>query len=276
MFCFFFLKEMYGFYNKVLQKLNYQNLHQLLVNYNKNILPIEGFDFYTVDFKKSFSAITALYERNQILSILKKYPSVLVRNIKKDLQKVRNFHDINSFLDQVEYMNANLTMFYGRDESIIKKIEPKIYSSKNNTIDKINNFFDDYINNTENFSLSEYELNILLDEKGNDIHLKYENTYGKIIEAHSQEAIARIGCNSMWCFSSKGAYHDFYNFSTNDMVYVIFDKRDNSLYVLTGFIEKSNNKDWETNLYDIYNRPVSYQILKELFGRNYRKYFTFE
>lgn len=57
----------------------------------------------------------------------------------------------------------------------------------------------------------------------------YDNNSILIVRIESPEAIKDIGCNSLWCFTYGNEYENslrnWYNYSTNGIVYVIFNFR---------------------------------------------------
>lgn len=290
---FYFTMKNYEFsQTKLINKLKL--LHFDVLEYNKNVFPIVGYDIYNAS--NIYSLVTALGLRRDIIKEMKKLPSFGIRNLKNDIRKERSVSELDTYLNNLNYFMNNYSYLSNRDEDIQIKILRKMF--KNNTsLKDLINFVEDKENLIGGVKFSKKGVKELSETE--DFEIIYEKGDVMIIRVDSPDGIKAIGCNSLWCFTyGKGfnqAYKYWNTYSYNDMVYVLADFRNNinfadSMYVvIKPFIDDDGdlivydegNED-DVPLFDLTNEPsyYPYHVLQRLFGDNYediiRNYINFE
>ena len=268
------------------EKLNeLKSLYQNLKNYNKNLFPIKGMDIFNPD--NILEIIHSFLNREKIIKIFKRLPSIALRNMKEDVKKERTASELLSYFKDLEYFFANYSQIFNRDENMQKTIYQKIFKS-NTTLEDIMQFVDDkesFLGGAE-FKKDDIK-KMALDE---EFEVIYEQGNAMIIRVDSPDGIKAIGCNSLWCFTYGNGFDNAYRmwseYSYNDQVYVIVDFREESdssdfMHVLIkpltdedGELQKytEENED-EIPLYNMANQNYlnPYYVLKSLFGNNYEK-----
>jgi len=274
-----------------------KELYNDVTTYNKNVYPITDFDVYN---NQNNYLLNALEYRRKIINKIKKLPSIAIRNLKNDIRVPRNHSELSKYLHDLEYFMGYYSLLYNRDEKTQLKVAGKMFKG-NITLDDLMNFVDDkesFIGGVE-FTRD----NIIELSQTEDIEIIYEQGNIMIVRVESPEAIKAVGCNSLWCFTYgsgfENAYKQWYNYSHNDIVYVIidFNQESNSsefMHVLIKPLINDNGRfikyDDEDNgdgeetypIFDMandnYRNP--YILLNNLFGDNYKqiikKYLNFE
>jgi hypothetical protein len=122
-----------------------------------------------------------------------------------------------------------------------------------------------------------------------DIEIIYEVGDIMIVRVESPYAIKALGCNSLWCFTYgsgfDAAYHNWNNYSHNDMVYVIINFKEKSdsedfMHVMISplindngrFIKFNEDNEDKHPIFNMSNENFwnPYDILKSLFGEKYK------
>lgn len=260
-------------------KVELKDLYYQLVNYNKNVFPIKKFNIEKIVDNLYFS----LKERKKILDIIKDFPSVAIRNLKNDIRLERDFGELSDYLKKLEYLYSQLAYLNNRTDNIKYKILKKLFKSNRN-IDDLINFVEEKENLLGGEELTKEHIITIINEYKLKIIFEKDNIM--VIEVDSADAIKKIGCNSLWCFTYGDGYNvDWENYSTNNIVYVIINfslKSDNEdfMYVLLKPLEKKYNvDDYDSPLYNMANQQMDspLMVLKYIFGKiNFRKFFTFK
>ncbi len=209
-----------------LQKL--RPLYNQLKEYNKNVFPIQGFNINGVENVNDL--IRALTQREKILNIFNKWPSIAKRNMKNDIRRERDSQKMNHYRDMIESADGYLSQLDNRNEEARRNILAKIFTS-NTTLDNVMDFLYDKESLLGGVDLTRKQVGqILKQDKENydDLKVKYNKGDIMIIEVSGPEGIKLIGCNSLWCFTynRKGGatnWNDWNNNSTNGYCYIIID-----------------------------------------------------
>jgi hypothetical protein len=209
-----------------LQKL--RPIYNQLKDYNKNVFPIKGFNINGVENMDDF--LWALRQRQLILNIFTKWPSIAKRNMKNDIRRERDGSEMNHYRDSLEHADSYISLLNNRNENARRKIEAKIFTN-NTTLDNVVDFLYDKESLLGGTDLTRKQIGqILKDDKenANELRVKYNKGNIMIIEVSGPEGIKEIGCNSLWCFTynkSGGGLNwtDWFKNSTNDLCYIIID-----------------------------------------------------
>lgn len=201
-----------------------QALHQDLVNYNKNVFPIKGFNINGVE--NIYYFMTALKQRRLILKMFAELPSIASRNMKADIRTERTYPELQKYRSDLEYFMAYYSQLSNRDEAARAKIEGKMF--KNGvTLDQLLDFAQEKENLVGGTKFTKKKVKEIVQEGGYDLEIVYEKGDVMIIEVSGPDGIKKIGCNSLWCFTYGSGFNDAWrqwnNYSTNGLVYVIID-----------------------------------------------------
>jgi hypothetical protein len=264
-----------------------------VVNYNKNVFPIKGYDVYNLS---DNNIVTALESRRKIINIINNLPSIAKRNLKNDIHQERNNRELSKYLNDIEYFMAYYSLLSNREEQYQTKILKKMFKS-DTTLEELLRFIEEKENLIGGKDFTKDDI-IELAEDG-DMEIIYDLNNIMIVRVDSPFAIKKIGCNSLWCFTYgsgfDSAYREWNNFSYNDTVYVLIDLREKPdsesfMHVLIRPLINENgklinfNEDNEDQqpLYNMSNDNFAspYYTLNYLFGAKYKKiikdYLNFE
>jgi hypothetical protein len=203
-------------------------IYNQLKEYNKNVFPIRGFNINGVEKMDDF--LWALKQREKILNIFTKWPSIAKRNMKDDIRRERDGSEMNHYRDSLEHADSYISLLNNRNEEARRKIEAKIFTN-NTTLDNVVDFLYDKESLLGGTDLTRKQIGqILKDDKenANELRVKYNKGNIMIIEVSGPEGIKEIGCNSLWCFTYNKSgdglnWTDWFKNSTNDLCYIIID-----------------------------------------------------
>jgi hypothetical protein len=270
--------------------INYlKDIHNSLVNYNKNVLPIENFDLYK---SKGDELFSLFIERIKCLKKLNKLPKVAIRNLKNDIRLERDYNDFRTLLNDIEYITTHLSLLNNRDNSAKNKIYNKLFKS-DITFSRLTQIIDDKKKLIGGNKLTLKAIKEIIDSD-DDLQIKYFKNKVMVVEVGSPYAIKKIGCNSLWCFTYDNSnfnhlWKQWHDYSTNEICYVIIDFKQSSdsldfMHVLVSPLESEetyNTDDFDahTPLYSMDNENIynPYGVLYDLVGKdNIDKIFTFD
>lgn len=268
-------------------RINVRKFYNQLMNYNKNVFPID-FEQDTYGVIKSFEM------RDRLLKHFENLPSIAKRNLKSDIREVRNYSTIKAYLDRFNYFMAHYSLLSNRSEEVKRNFDKKLFRN-NTTLDDLEKFVDDkeeFIGGTELTKSKIIEM-----EGEEDFDIVYQKDNVMILEVWSVEGIKAIGCNSLWCFTyGYNNWRDWNAYSYNDRVYIIVDldaKTDDRnfmhvlikpLYIVDEDEEYENAENGNSQddvLFDMANDPDDRPnaLLKSILGDNYaeivKKYMNF-
>ena len=262
---------------------NLRPLYDDIINYNKNVFPIVGYDINNPT--NVLDMIYGLQKRRKVIGLIKKLPSFATRNMREDIRKERTNNELGEYLNNLDYLMSHYTLLSNRDEKIQGKILRKMFKS-NTTLKELMRFVNDKSNFIGGVEFTKEDVKKLSYEE--DFEIIYEQGDIMIVRVDSPNGIKAIGCNSLWCFTYgsgfDAAYRQWNNYSHNDTVYVIIDfsKESDSedfMYVLIkpltdgdgNLISYDEDNEDEHPLYNMSNENYSnpYYILEGLFGEEY-------
>lgn len=201
-----------------------RQFHNQLKEYNTNIFPVKGFNINGV--KDIWDLITALKQRAKILEDFKKLPSIAIRNMKSDIRQPRNSSDMNAYRDSLEHFLAYYSQLGNRAPKFRKAIENKMFRA-GVTLNDLLNFVEEKENLVGGKNFTKNIIKRLAKENDYDMDVVYDHGNVMVVDIQSPDAIKKIGCNSLWCFTYgqefRLASNNWNNYSTNDHVYVIIN-----------------------------------------------------
>jgi hypothetical protein len=201
----------------------WQDAYTQLLNYHKNIFPIEGFSFDSLlpSVNKKI-----LSDRAKLIKTISEWPKFSLRNLREDIRKPRQ--SFATVLDIVEYIDNHLRFLENRPEEQKMIILKKIFSSERPTFEDVLV----YVEEKENliagtFKLSKDDLAKIIERNSYDLKIVYDKKNIVIVDVTGQSGMKALGCNSLWCFSygseyDKGGEH-FDHYSFNGHVYTIIN-----------------------------------------------------
>lgn len=284
-------KEHYESENDILKLEDLKKVksyYEQLKNYNKNVFPIKNLDLNNT--KDIWDLIKSLDNRNKIIEIFKKFPSIAVRNLKNEIRIPRDSKEFLNLKNDLEYIKSHLSFMSNKKEEVRNKIMQKIFKS-NTSIKDILDFVEEKENLIGGEKITKKQVRDIVN---NNYHYELEIVYDKgnimIIDVTGVHGIKDIGCNSLWCFTYgsgfENAYRQWNNYSTNDHVYVIIDFSQNPddkdfMYVLIKPLldEYNEDDDEEIGLFDLTNEKVynPNSVIDSLIGlENAKKIFKFD
>ena len=263
--------------NKYWKEIN--GFYEQLKNYNKYLFPIKDLNMmgYSSD-TNLYDIINALKYRNKNIELINKLPSIAKRNLKSEIRTERNGRGMHDYFNDLEYFTSLYSYLNNRNESLKDKVNKKMFKS-NITIKDLISFAEDKENLLTGEDFTKEMLEELVEEDY-DMDIIYNENNIMLIKVESPNAIKKIGCNSLWCFTYGEGFNQAYatwsKYSYNDIVYVLvdFDEDSNSetfMHVIIKPIEFDDLEDEEINDDKIFNmandmvyNPLS--VLKNTIG----------
>jgi len=270
-------------------------IYEAVKIYDKNVFPIVNYngDLNQINIKNIAQLVDAFRFRYEIIKEIKQLPSIAIRNLKNDIRKPRESRELGEYLRLLGYFMGQFSLLNNKNDAMKEKIYKKMF--KNNiTLEELIDFADEKENMVSDVKVTKNEI-INLANNHNDMTLVYKTNDVLVVRVESPQGIKDIGCNSLWCFTYGSgfdqAWRQWNNYSTNDIVYVIFDFREKQdsqefMHVVIKPIdyETQNSEDSDMDVNDekifnmvndaIYN-PIGY--LNHVMGlNNAKKIITFE
>jgi hypothetical protein len=212
---YFHYKDNWGFYNV---KKNLYYIHRCILNYNKNVFPIKGFNIYNPSGESLYNIIS---DRQKNIDNLKNLPSIAIRNLRSDIRKERDVSEMNRYDDLFRYFLTNISYLDNRDEKTKNKILQKMYKS-NVTMEDLARFTDEKENLIGGGDFDRKKIEEIIEQSDGDIIPIYDKNNVLVLEVLTADAIKLIGCNSLWCFTyGINNYQTWNNYSQYGFVYVI-------------------------------------------------------
>lgn len=278
--------------NELIKRLKL--LYDDILNYNKNVYPIIGYD--VINPSNISEIVYGLEKRRKIIDEIKKLPSIATRNLKDDIRKERTSSELDKYLGDLVYFMTHYSLLSNRDKDTQIKILRKMFKG-DTTLEQLMRFVDEKENFIGGVEFTRDDIKKLSESE--DFEIIYEQGNVMIVRVDSPDGIKAIGCNSLWCFTYGSGFDNAYRlwnyYSYNDMVYVLVDFSEKSdsemfMYVLIkpltdedgNLIEYDEDNEDEHPIYNMSNENFNnpYSILKHLFGSNYIKivneYLNFE
>lgn len=249
------------------KKLNQNELqvleesYELLKKYNKNVLPIHDL------FAKEHNAHPLekwqdLRTREAIISRLRKFPSILLRNLKNEIRKERQHWEFETLFQTVKEVQGALELLEKVKPEKKEIIYKKIFSSKNDTFDAIKKRLEDttlsYLSQDEDLPDMVGKVN----DMGDEAEILYSQNNVLVVEIKSSEAMKYLGCSSQWCFASESGNYYWVEYAEENRFPII----------VYNFNEEPSDPERMVvvlpagDVYTMYNEPMKdgYEYLQEL------------
>lgn len=216
-----------------------KEFYENLKNYNKVIFPVAGnLEDYNAQKNERAFHILELYsmlkERKKAVEEWNKLPSIGKRNLQAISKQTYNneyyFSDIAKKLRDLNYYVERMPGPSKWDDEETAKRKTDKHNMMLNKIFASTNSLDQMVKNAEQFAMA---FNLGVDEMGKDEiidNLQYieaqvvQNTKDiLVIRADDQEAMSKLGCTSLWCFSRPGAEGDWNTYAPLGYAYVIYN-----------------------------------------------------
>lgn len=246
-----------GFWSIYLR--NFKDIHEQIKTYNKNYFPIEGYDILNTNKNLTYGLFM---NRGEIITLMKKLPSVAIRNLQRDIRKPRTQAQFQKYKEDLEYFMDFFTMMSNRSEKDLKMIYNKLFKSDTTLSDMIQ-FAEDKANLIGGVKITKKYILSLIKEHGG-LELVYNEKNIMVIKVTDSESMKAIGCNSVWCFTY-GSPRIYTNNSYDNICYVIVDLNKNSddsgfMKVLVRPIDFETPTDDEEleELFDMSNNQIVY------------------
>ena len=147
----------------------------------------------------------------------------LACNIRDELREEHSAASMEQYKELLHRFLAFFSLLDNRTEEQKQRVYQKLFSSNNRTVEQWLDFMEEFQNYAEPFS-DISELDAIIATLGDEVSVVQDNEKVKVLAAYTLEAIQALGCNSTWCFSYPKSANHWYKYTTNDMVYYIFDK----------------------------------------------------
>lgn len=271
---------------------NLEDIYDMLWEYNKNTFPISGFDDVNKvvdvsskeirDTDELDRIITGLKYRRELVKAFRSLPSIARRNLKEETRTPMTGWEMKMFNDRLGYLIAHIEYLSNRPEHIREKFYRKLFK-KGQTLDEMIDMVEDKTTLIGGEYLTQGGIRQKCGVHG-DLDLIYDQNKIMVIRVNGLDGILEIGKNSLWCFTYGRSHQDWDTFSTNGIVYVIFDFNLNKddgehMMVLVKPMEESDSDNGEFALYDMVNDGMEtpkFYLRRMLKGEDLEKIFSFE
>ena len=198
-------------------------IYDELKNYDKNIFPIEGFEPANTN-EHPLEIWAAIRNRGEIKNLFSKIPSKYLRNLKNEVRKPIPIRLYDYYLKNESSKIRNfLKKLESLSEEKQEKILNKVFSSKNNSFEKLIN----HIENTEVLFLSheeaEEEIRNSVRELEGEAKILYDNNNILVVNVLSSDAMKVLGCGSLWCFTTEYGTDHWENYANNSHVNLVYN-----------------------------------------------------
>ncbi|MFW5847546.1 MAG: GNAT family N-acetyltransferase [bacterium] len=237
-------------------KRTLQELHQELLNYDKNVFPIKDFDLQNNKIHP-IDLYSALGARKYIKSVLKKIPSVYLRNLRDDIRKPRTQEELNYGLKStIEEISRSLKLIEKLSEEKQEKIFKKIFSSKHENFEQIA----DQLEKTEilflshNDAIEELRDKIEYEAESDEAELLYDDGDIVVVNVKSSDAMKSLGCGSQWCFATEYGTDHWANYADNSHVNIVYNFNEEPDSPLRMVVVLPHG-----DVYNMYNEHMGYE-----------------
>jgi hypothetical protein len=225
--------------NGIMGELTEKVLNEIIKNireYDNNVFPIKGF---SSEMEMDNTTVETLNLRSNVISSFKSFPSIASRNTKGDIRKPRDLSQMHSLRRLLEYISGQLTQLDNRTGPIRDKMLRKVFSSDHKTFEQISDFLDEKEEIIGDVDIKKSDILDLAKKERVDVVYNKNNVV--ILEITSPQEMRKFGCLGLWCFTygdpnSDSAYKQFSSYSTNDIVYLIYNFNVNSSYPEFGHV----------------------------------------
>jgi len=195
-----------------------------LRNYNKNVIPIEGKE----NLEYGIELATGLKYRKEIIDFLKKIPSVYLRNLKEDIRKPRTPDELNygplrnNYIPTIKHQLNNIERLSSEKQG---KIFKKIFSSKNDTFEKVAEQIDklDILFLDHEGGVKELRDKINYEVEHDEARKLYDDGEIIVVSVKSSDAMKNLGCGTQWCFATEIGTGEWEEYSQNKNVNIVYN-----------------------------------------------------
>ncbi len=204
-----------------------KDFHEYLTKYNKQVMPLP-FELIQYGFDKpNEQFIATLYSslkfRQQGADAMQKIPSVLLRNVRKEINTPHtNEYGYKIISDKLIDLANIIKHLPKKNEERYNQLIQKIGNSKNN-LDKMIEVGHHFLNafNENSGEIDPSEIIEKLDYLNAELVQDSRNIL--VIKINDNEAMENIGCMSTWCFARPNSEGWWDQYAQYGFVYVIFD-----------------------------------------------------
>lgn len=204
---------------------NVKEFHRWVSTYDKNVYPLKHFTINPKNAEQVWEMYSALKQRNYILGMFAKFPSVAKRNMKEDVRQPRTYVELQQYRSRMEYFDNFFAMVANRPPALRQNIYNKVFKA-GSTIESLIDFMEEKDNLVGGGRLNQQDVLKMIDGSP-DLRMIYRKGNYMVVEVSDGEGIKEIGCNSLWCFTygegMRAAIHNWDRYSTNGIVYVVID-----------------------------------------------------
>jgi hypothetical protein len=273
-----------GYLNQTMLNEISNSIYPELVNYDKNVFPILGFnDIYNLDTNKSnpkqidmfgdnsyqfdvLDLIGGLREREWAIRKLKQFPPLYLRNLRGDIRKPRHQYQLSKVRETMNSILKWMEFIQDNNPDYAEKTLAKTFSSKNDTFEKVS----EYMETLKDYLASDASSTSELMDKLSMAHrskLIYNNNQLIIIKVGSNIDMQNLGCGSLWCFARAGDREFWNDYASAGYVYLIYDftRPINDPLRMVVFLPQSYK------YYDMYNELTDEVDYSEYFPQRRRK-----
>lgn len=211
---------------------DWENAVIQLRNYNKNVFPIVGFNYDSIQPVVTKQLLEA---RAKVIAIVASWPKIAKRNLRRDIALPRN--QFSRVLNNVEYINQHLYYLNNRSEEIKAKIFQKIFSSNHETFEEVLDFVEDKRNLLSGGTYDKVGLYKIVQANDYDLNIVYDRGNIVVVDVTGQSGIKLIGCNSLWCFT----YGDEYGLAGEQWDQYSYNSH---VYAIVNFSQDQNDPDF--------------------------------
>ena len=200
--------------------------YEQVKNYKENVLPIENFNPFDGGSLHPIEIAEAFNGRERVLDVLSKIPKLFLRNLKNEVRKPREFSEYhNSLPEKMSEINQNLKLIDRLSDDKKNIIFKKIFSSKNDTFDKV---IDQLKRTNINYLSHEDAIEEVLDKieyeaDTNEAELLYQHGNIIVADVKSSDAMKNLGCGSQWCFATEYGVNHWANYADNSHVNIVYN-----------------------------------------------------
>lgn len=196
-------------------------MYDELKNYNKNVFPIKNMN--TLD---PLSLQDFIDKRRRAIKILKTIPSVYLRNLKNDIRRERDVqYELEYGLPStMKSIKSSLEQIKDMSEDKQGKLLQKVFSSKNDTLEKV----DDQLLKAEKLYLSHGDgIDELRELVGytdvSEAKILYDSNNVIVVDIKSSDAMKELGCGSQWCFTTEYSDEMWNDYAQNSHVNIVYN-----------------------------------------------------
>jgi tRNA nucleotidyltransferase/poly(A) polymerase len=255
-----------------------------LIQYDKNVFPVEydlnayNADPNTPNERHILTLAENLSARDQLVKSFRELPDIAKRNLKYLSQTPRNDQfEFKQITNKINILLSSLKVIPNNEKG--KQVLNKTFNSKNNLDTMVDVLLHYQYSFTYGSDENRDELLQSIDELGLNVNVIQDTGSILVLKVNDSEAMERIGCTSLWCFSRPNSESFWEDYAGMGYVFVIFnfnEDNDDAKFLMTylpdtGALYVSTNVPIEDlGIYDTnaYLREIGVDLNK--LNKNYR------